>query len=485
MWHGNEIITIFKSYIEEYSVDSLKDKKKACSICNDLLYEYEKECKIFRVLFNEGIGDLLPTSFLMNQHDINIFIKKIENFVKEIGFDNQVVIATSNIIKKLFCDTKKCFYTAEYVWNIQQKKDEEYLNSSVKKVLIQKVDDWNQLIDYSKRDVTISCMYKGNTIPFNILKGMKKFSCFLPVPFVRYKELDMSQIEELYCSIIDENKDIVLNAPHLKRLSLYINDNIYERITPIERVLQFQTKVIDLSNLEELEQLEIYHSSGYSIIVNKKLKKLKKIIQTYELKNEFEWLKELPILEEYDNYNGNIDDINCLPKLEHLQVLKIERNKLKIIDNIKRYPKLKELSVNGNEINSINSDGLGNLERLDLRNNSITSHVQKEELPIPEFFLTELDYRIATLKDEFDKLFYFAYKDVKANELILRKKTELEKFVIFANDSFKQKAKTINNFSDELSNIKLRDAFIQYAYNHYDFLDMDKKVEIIYKNSLT
>lgn len=174
-----------------------------------------------------------------------------------------------------------------------------------------------------------------------------------------------------------------------------------------------------------------------------------------------------------------------MPKLEHLQVLKIERNKLKIIDNIKRYPKLKELSVNGNEINSINSDGLGNLERLDLRNNSITSHVQKEELPIPEFFLTELDYRIATLKDEFDKLFYFAYKDVKANELILRKKTELEKFVIFANDSFKQKAKTINNFSDELSNIKLRDAFIQYAYNHYDFLDMDKKVEIIYKNSLT
>ncbi len=79
---------------------------------------------------------------------------------------------------------------------------------------------------------------------------------FLPVPFVRYKELDMSQIEELYCSIIDENKDIVLNAPHLKRLSIYINDNIYERITPIERVLQFQTKVIDLSNLEELEQLK-------------------------------------------------------------------------------------------------------------------------------------------------------------------------------------------------------------------------------------
>ena len=28
MWHENEIITIFKSYIEEYSVDSLKIKRR-------------------------------------------------------------------------------------------------------------------------------------------------------------------------------------------------------------------------------------------------------------------------------------------------------------------------------------------------------------------------------------------------------------------------------------------------------------------------
>lgn len=472
MWHENEINTILKSYIKVHSVNELKDKKRACNLCNDLLYEYEMECRTFRILFREGLGDFLPESFLKNRQDINIFVNKIEKFINEIGFDNQVVIAVSNILEELFCE-KRYLYTAEYILDIQRKKEEEYQNISIKRIYVEKADDWAQIANHSKTDITVSHMYSGNNIPFNLLTGIKKFACFIPIPFARYKELDMSQIEELYCSVIDTNEDIIINAPHLKRLWIFIDNNIYERITPIERMLQFQMKIIDLSNLEELEQLEICHSSGYSIIINGKLRKLKKVIQKYELKNEFEWLKKLPLLKEYDNYNGHIDNINCLPELEYLHVLRIENNELKTLDNIKRYPKLKELSVRGNEISKINSDSLDNLERLDLRKNTIVPYVQKEDFHIPELILTDLDYKIATLEEEFDKLFYSAYKDVKANEGLFRKKTELEKFVIFVNDSFKQKVKAFNVFSDELSNNKLRDAFIQYAYDHYDFLNIE------------
>lgn len=68
--------------------------------------------------------------------------------------------------------------------------------------------------------------------------------------------------------------------------------------------------------------------------------------------------------------------------------------------------------------------------------------MQKENFHISKVFLTDLDYRIDTLEDEFNRLFYFVYKDVKANANLLKSKTELEKFIIFANDSFKHEAKT-------------------------------------------
>lgn len=470
MWHENEIIAIFKFYIKFHSVDELKDKKKAYNICNDLLYEYQEECRIFRVLFSEGMGELLPTFCLTHQYEINIFVQKMEKFIKGIGLNNQVTVAVLHILEALFCE-KRFLYSADYILDIQRKKEEEYQNDSIEKS-VEKTDDWKQIIDQSKTDIRVASWYEGNDIPFNGLKGIKKFECFLSIPFVQYKGLDMSQMEEFYCSITDEDTDIVINAPRLKRLTLCINNNIYERITPIERMIQFQKKVIDLSNLQELEELKILHSSGYSIIINGQLKKVKKIIQIYELENEFGWLKGTPFLEEYDNYYGDIEDINCLPELEYLRVLRIEHNRLKTIDNIKKYPKLKKLGVRKNEISSINDSSLGNLEQLDLRNNIIASKMQKKDFPVQEVFLTELDYTISTseLKTEFDKLFYRAYKRMKANKSFFGKKTELERFVLEANYCFEQEAKTSNTIRNELNNIEWKDAFIRYAYDHYDFL---------------
>jgi hypothetical protein len=473
MWHENEIIDILKLYIEIHSVEELKEKRKACNLCGDLLYEYDMECRVFRILFREGIGEFIPLSLLTNQHDINIFVNKITKFIRQTGFDNQVVISVVNIFKKLFCKEIKHFYTAEEIFNIQREKDEEYKNISDKRICIETTDDWKQIIEQLTTDITVSHMYKGKDIPFKSLKGIKKFSCFFPISFDRYEELDMSEIEEMYCTIIDENKDIIINASHLKCLHIYIANNIYECMTPIERILPFQAKVIDLSNLVELEELEICHSSGYSIITKGKLKKLKKVIQKYELNNEFTWLKDIPFLEDYENYNGNIDDISYLPDLKYLRILKVENNRLKTIKNIRIYPKLKNLSVRGNEITNITDDGLSNLEQLDLRNNIIASYMQKENFHISKVFLTDLDYRIDTLEDEFNRLFYFVYKDVKANANLLKSKTELEKFIIFANDSFKHEAKNLNAFKDELNNNKLRNAFIQYAYDHYEFLKLD------------
>lgn len=102
-WHKKELISLLKGILEEYGRELFKDKKRSVGVVSDKLYEYPEECKILRMLFNEGIYSILDSDNADNE-----FLKvRLVKFMDKLGMEADVKINIAEILLKVFAAPTK------------------------------------------------------------------------------------------------------------------------------------------------------------------------------------------------------------------------------------------------------------------------------------------------------------------------------------------------------------------------------------------
>jgi len=104
-WHKKELISLLNGIIEEYGKELFKDKKRSVGVVSDKLYEYPEECKILRMLFNEGIYSIFDFD---NVNENNEFLKvRLVKFMDRLGMEADVKINIAEILLEVFVAPKK------------------------------------------------------------------------------------------------------------------------------------------------------------------------------------------------------------------------------------------------------------------------------------------------------------------------------------------------------------------------------------------
>lgn len=102
-WHKKELISLLNGIIEEYGKELFKDKKRSVGVVSDKLYKYPEECKILRMLFNEGIYSILDSDNADNE-----FLKvRLVKFMDKLGMEADVKINIAEILLEVFAAPKK------------------------------------------------------------------------------------------------------------------------------------------------------------------------------------------------------------------------------------------------------------------------------------------------------------------------------------------------------------------------------------------
>lgn len=105
-WHKKELISLLNGIIEEYGMELFKDKKRSVGVVSDKLCEFPEECKILRMLFNEGIYSILDTDRV--KEDDDKFLKvRLFKFMDKLGMGADVKINIAEILMAVFIAPKK------------------------------------------------------------------------------------------------------------------------------------------------------------------------------------------------------------------------------------------------------------------------------------------------------------------------------------------------------------------------------------------
>lgn len=105
-WHKKELIDLLENIIEEYGIELFKDKKRSVSVISDKLCEYPEECKILRMLFNEGIYSIFDSG-KVQEDDANFLKVRLIKFMDKLGMGADVKANIAEILMAAFIVPKK------------------------------------------------------------------------------------------------------------------------------------------------------------------------------------------------------------------------------------------------------------------------------------------------------------------------------------------------------------------------------------------
>ena len=78
MWHTKEIAQIFINILNEYGYSVYSDKRKCIALCGDLLVRFESEKNTLKMLFNEGVGEVLLGAPYKSNEELNMGLFRIK-----------------------------------------------------------------------------------------------------------------------------------------------------------------------------------------------------------------------------------------------------------------------------------------------------------------------------------------------------------------------------------------------------------------------
>lgn len=226
-------------------------------------------------------------------------------------------------------------------------------------------------------------------IAFHLIQNIKEIKHFTSI-----EELDIC------VNSLELARDI-LSVTFLKKLELDIGDIIPDIVEPV---------TLDLQHLSNLEKISLRADKGVRFKGIGHLRSLKTLDLSFDCD-----LENLSALTSLEKLTVDGDDVNKLPRLEHLKVLDLTIGEVCGLKSFENFPNLEKLQVRMPKEQRIEFRGLENLKVLVLEHNHFESILSLENLPN----LEELDLEnceISTIS-KLDKLTGLKTLNLGENEI--------------------------------------------------------------------
>ena len=250
-----------------------------------------------------------------------------------------------------------------------------------------RLSDENIYDCYAAESIFIPYEYEGDIPDISQFPKLKKLHINRSIYLMEFNRLDLSRIEDLYVNFKEKASLITINAPRLKKLTVYISDNEDDQMTLFEPT----EAVIDITSCFELEEIHLRHCTGYKI-QTEVLPFVKKVICT-------------------DCRYYNFDLLRFTPNLLELSASSC---KLHTAEFVRLVPRLRRLDLNRNNIQNTDSVfEMEHIEYLNLYRNPLDNVEKYKALPF-ETYITERDMEFSSFKGYVKNCMDFACRSLKS-----------------------------------------------------------------------
>lgn len=240
---------------------------------------------------------------------------------------------------------------------------------------------------YAAESIFVPYDYEGDIPDISQYPYLKKLHINKSISLMAFEQIDLSQVEDLYVNFNEKASLITINAPKLRKITVYISNNDDDQITLFETA----EGVIDISACLELEEIHLKYCTGYHI-KTEVLPFVKKVICIDCRYYDFEFLKFTPNLLE-------LTASSC---------------KLRTAEFVKLVPRLRRLTLDRNELQNPDTVfEMKNIEYLNLYRNPLGDLEKYKALPY-ETHITEKDREFSSFKSSVKNCMEFAYRALKS-----------------------------------------------------------------------
>lgn len=485
MWQVNEMVKILKEFAQKTSYDSFTQKHVAV-ICDVLLKSFE-ERHMISMLFREGIGDCLQGIPYTTKQDVSAAKERVRAFVQKYGLSDTNI---ENVVEffGLLSDESASRENEEVLRILYQQRDimQKIDEESKAWISVEEEKDFDNLNIAEVCALRIKMEYKSKSMPSLSAYRLQKFTCSIPISMKQMAELNMCEMKELSFYNADISENIVIEAPVLEKLYIY-NENGYDELTPIEKMLWDHKKLIIHSN--KLKELHLSHFGGYDLSCISNLQELETlVIRDMEIE-DMSWISECTKLKKLV-IAESVVDIGKIPSMESLQVLSLDYTQIDTIDTVNEFPQLQKLYLRGNQIKRItNPNTLRHIPYIDITRNPLENIQQIKAMNIPGLITNDAERAIANLENQMDIIFRWAYLSYRSSEKnienaslffkrIWLKQTESENYLWMISIEFARKFYSYNPeslWSDYDPEIKKK--YLEFIKEKYPFIEIKEEYE--------
>lgn len=188
--------------------------------------------------------------------------------------------------------------------------------------------------------------YDGAVPELSLYPNLKEFNCSKTVSLEYLARQDFLSFEKLLINIDNSPATIRINAPLLKRLYLNIHNNDSDQID----MFSMGPKMIDLSLMPCLEEIELRHCTGYDIAINGTLTNLKKAIYSGCRYADFSHLRCMPYLVHLSITDCKVSNLGFLNYCKQVKCLDLSCNEIADASAVLTLPKLEKVNLYRNPL---------------------------------------------------------------------------------------------------------------------------------------
>jgi len=110
-WNVEEVVHQLILLSDQYGYDVFRDNKRAAALMGDVLVKYSNECKIMKLLFQQGLGEALGPIPYTSDRDLQNASYRIELLMQSLGMGQNTIANIKTVVRRVFVSHAK--YSAE------------------------------------------------------------------------------------------------------------------------------------------------------------------------------------------------------------------------------------------------------------------------------------------------------------------------------------------------------------------------------------
>lgn len=195
------------------------------------------------------------------------------------------------------------------------------------------------------KGITVSRDYNGDLDILNKFPHLRTLHISKNITPEDLSKLDLSTIENLYVNFDHEIRDIIIDVPCLKRLTIYISENETDQLS----IFDSFPSHIDIGGCSKLEELGLRHCTGYKLI-DCKFDSLTHLICADCKGWDFAFLKNMPELSHFVATGCKLSDVSFLKGHNNLTHIDLTYNNISNANVLFELKGLSEVSIYKNPL---------------------------------------------------------------------------------------------------------------------------------------